>query len=29
MKDLTVHNAKTVNDMEKFMEIGYRNRVIR
>ena len=29
MKDLSVHLAKNVTDMEKFMEIGYKNRVIR
>lgn len=29
MKDLSVHLAKNVSDMEKYMEIGYKNRVIR
>ena len=29
MKDLSVHLAKNVADMVKYMEIGYKNRVIR
>lgn len=29
MKDLSVHLAKNISDMERYMEIGYKNRVIR